>query len=413
MNRLLILSQTYPPDPAAVGQHIADVACRMVERGWQVVVYTSRRGYDDPSRRYPWRENRDGVEVRRLPFSSLGKSGILVRLVAQWSFILQAVVRCLFGRRFSAVLVSTSPPFAGFAGAMLKKVCGWPFVWWVMDVNPDQMVTSGRARESAPLVRVFNWMNRVTLRAADSVIALDRFMRERLLAKLDIGARLSVIPPWSHDVVREDVPHDANPFRRRHDLGGAFVVMYSGNHGYSTPLATLLEATHALRDEPRLKFVFIGGGVLKDGIDEMVRRESPPNILSLPYQPLADIRFSLSSADVHVVSIANEGVGIIHPCKVYGALAMGRPVIALAPRVSYLGDMLDRHSAGWLVEHGDVAGLVSVIRSLVAMPRDELAGRANAARDAARGEFARQRLVDQVCDVIASVAAAPRVEGVR
>jgi len=52
---LLILSQTYPPDPAAVGQHIADVAARMVERGWKVTVYTSRRGYDDPTRRYPWR----------------------------------------------------------------------------------------------------------------------------------------------------------------------------------------------------------------------------------------------------------------------------------------------------------------------------------------------------------------------
>jgi colanic acid biosynthesis glycosyl transferase WcaI len=413
MKRLCVITQTYPPDPAAVGQHIADVACRMVERGWQVVVYTSRRGYDDPSHRYPWRENRDGVEVRRLPFSSLGKSGILVRLVAQWSFILQALLRCLFGGRFSAVLVSTSPPFAGFAGSMLKKIRGWPFVWWVMDVNPDQMVASGRARESAPLVRVFNWMNRVTLRAADRVIALDRFMRDRLSAKIDVGDRLSVIPPWSHDVVRDDVPHDSNPFRQRHDLGGAFVVMYSGNHGYSTPIATLLAASKILREQPRIKFVFIGGGVLKGDIDEMVHRESPPNIISLPYQPLADIRYSLSSADVHIVSLAKEGVGIVHPCKVYGALAMGRPVIALAPRVSYLGDMLDRHHVGWHVEYGDVAGLVTVIRSLAAMSESQLATLAAAARDAARGEFSRQRLVDQVCDLISSAGSNPRAEAVR
>ena len=400
MSHLLILTQTYPPDPAAVGQHIADVARRMVGRGWKVTVFTSRRGYDDPSRRYPYRETLDGVDVRRLPLSSLGKTGILIRLVAQGSFILQAVACGLFQRRVSAVLVSTSPPFAGFAGCLLKSLRGWPFVWWVMDVNPDQMVTSGRASASSPLVRVFDWMNRLTLNAASGVISLDRFMRDRLLAKADVREKMAVIPPWSHDIVREDVPHAANPFRTAHHLGDSFVVMYSGNHGYSTPLDTLLAAAKQLEDEPRLKFVFIGGGVVKVAIDDMVRRTAPPNILSLPYQPLADIRYSLSSADVHVVSLANEGVGIVHPCKIYGALAMGRPVIALAPRESYVGDILTAHRVGWLVEHGEVTELVALLRQLVEMPRNGLAEYGVRARDAARGEFRREKLLDEVCDIV-------------
>jgi len=408
MNHLLILSQTYPPDPAAVGQHIADLARRMVERGWKVTVYTSRRGYDDPRRVYPWRETRDGVSIRRLPLSSLGKSGILIRLAAQWSFILQAVLGSLFLRGVSAVLVSTSPPFAGFAGWLLKSLRGWPFVWWVMDVNPDQMVESGRARASSPLVRVFDWMNRLTLNGASRVVVLDRFMRDRLLAKVDVREKMVVIPPWSHDTVREDVPHDANPFRATHGLGESFVVMYSGNHGLSHPLDTLLAAARELEHEPRLKFAFIGGGVVKVAIDEMVRRTSPPNILSLPYQPLADLRYSLSSADVHVVSLANEGVGIVHPCKIYGALAMGRPVIALAPRGSYVGDIMEGHRVGWLVEHGDVANMVALLRELVAMPRDRLADYGAAARTAARGEFCRERLLDAVGDVVQGAAVSPR-----
>lgn len=400
MSRLLILTQTYPPDPAAVGQHIADVARRMVERGWKVTVFTSRRGYDDPSRCYPWRETLDGVDVRRLPLSSLGKSGILIRLAAQASFIFQALAYSLFLREVTNVLVSTSPPFAGFAGCILKSLRGWPFVWWVMDVNPDQMVTSGRARASSPLVRIFDWMNRLTLSAAGSVIALDRFMRDRLLAKARIDEKLAVIPPWSHDTVQDDVPHEANPFRTAHGLQNSFVVMYSGNHGYSTPLDTLLAAAEQLEHERRLKFVFIGGGVVKVAIDEMVRRTAPPNIISLPYQPLADIRYSLSSADVHVVSLANEGVGIVHPCKVYGALAMGRPVIALAPRGSYVGDILTAHRAGWLVEHGDVAALVNLLRELVAMPRARLVEYGAEARSAALGEFRRETLLNRVCDIV-------------
>lgn len=408
MPTLLILSQTYPPDPAAVGQHIADVAERMVERGWRVVVYTSRRGYDDPSQRYAWRETLRGVEVRRLPFSSFGKGAIAVRLAAQMLFMVQALARSVFTRSVTAILVSTSPPFAGFGGYLLAAVRRVPFVWWVMDINPDQMVTSGRLRATSAIARAFDWMNRRTLHGAWSVIVLDRFMRDCLLKKADVAAKIAIVPPWSHDVVRENLPHDRNPFRQQQGFGDSLVVMYSGNHGYSTPLGTLLDAAKELEGEPALKFVFIGGGVIKRQIDEMVARESPTNIVTLPYQPLAEIRYSLSSADVHVVSLANEGVGVVHPCKVYGALAIGRPIIALAPRESYVADILENHKVGWLVEHGDVQRLTGILRDVLRMSREELQTRGEAAREAARGDFARQRLLDRVCDIVACGAEAGR-----
>lgn len=400
MPTLLIISQTYPPDPAAVGQHIADVAERMAARGWRVVVYTSRRGYDDPSARYAWRERLHGVDVRRLPFSSFGKGAIAVRLAAQLLFMMQAVSRAIVLPRISTILVSTSPPFAGFGGWLLSIVRRVPFVWWVMDINPDQMVTSGRLRGTSVVAHTFDWMNRLTLRRARAVIVLDRFMRERLLAKADVADKTVVVPPWSHDVVHDNLPHDLNPFRRSQGFGHSLVVMYSGNHGYSTPLDTLLEAAKRLEGEPRLKFVFIGGGVIKRRIDEMVARDSPPNIVTLPYQPLADVRASLSSADVHVVSLANEAAGVVHPCKVYGAMAVGRPIIALAPRESYVADILKKHEVGWLVEHGDVQRLLDILRSLPAMPRDHFQAMGDAARQAARTEFARDRLLDRVCDIL-------------
>jgi colanic acid biosynthesis glycosyl transferase WcaI len=401
---LLILSQTYPPDPAAVGQHIADVAERMVERGWRVVVFTSRRGYDDPSKRYRWRETLRGVEVRRVAFSSFGKGAIAVRLAAQVLFMIQAFARGLFTGGVSAILVSTSPPFAGYAGNVLAALRRVPFVWWVMDINPDQMVKSGKLRATSLISRVFEWMNRLTLKGARRVIVLDRYMRDCLLRKADVAYKIAIVPPWSHDIVRENLPHDRNPFRQLHGFGDSIVVMYSGNHGYSTPLDTLLATARQLEGESRLKFVFIGGGVIKRQIDEMVDRESPPNIVTFPYQPLSELRFSLASADVHVVSLANEGAGVVHPCKVYGALAIGRPIIALAPRESYLADILEKYRVGWLVEHGDVEKLRSVLRDVLRMDKKELEAMGEAAREAAQTKFQRQRLLDDVCDIVADLA---------
>ena len=72
---LLVVSQVYPPDPAAVGQHLADATEEMVRRGWRVVVYTARRGYDDPSVLYP------SAEIRRAtrPNKWLAKCGTLTQ----------------------------------------------------------------------------------------------------------------------------------------------------------------------------------------------------------------------------------------------------------------------------------------------------------------------------------------------
>ena len=411
MPTLLVISQVYPPDPAAVGQQLADVAEEMVRRGWRVRVWTAARGYEDPRQRYPRRESRGGVEVRRLPLSSFGKGGIAVRLVAQAAFMAQAVVRAIFAREATTLLVSTSPPFAGFGGWLVSVVRRVPLVWWVMDINPDQMVESGRLSARSPLARVFDWMNRRTLARARDVIVLDRFMRDRVLAKAPVAKKLHVVPPWPHDNVLEDVPHEANPFRRRHGLEGSFVVMYSGNHGLSTPLATLLDAAGRLAAEPRLKFVFIGGGVIKKEIDALVARNAPPNILSLPYQPLDAIRYSLSAADVHVVSVADEAVGIVHPCKIYGALAIGRPVIALAAEQSHAADILARHRVGWLIEHGRVERLVTLLEQLVATPRAELAAMGAEAKRAARECYARSELLGRVCDIVAGRSVATHAGG--
>jgi len=397
---LLILSQVYIPDPAAVGQHIADVAEEMVHRGWRVVVYTSRRGYDDPATIFPARETLHGVEVRRLPLSSFGKHSIPVRLVGQSLFMAQAVLRSLFMRRIDAVLVSTSPPFAGIGGAIVSLLRRAPLTWWVMDINPDQMITSGRLAATSLIARCFDAMNRVTLRSASRVVVLDRFMRDRILAKCDVGEKLTVIGPWAHEDRLEPLPHDKNPFRERHGLSGKVVVMYSGNHGFSTPVATLLEAAQRLSSVPDLQFVFIGGGVLKKDVDRFVSDARPPNIVSLPYQPLETIRYSLSAADIQVVSIANEAVGVVHSCKIYGAMAVGRAVLSIGPGASHANDIVVRERIGWSCRQGEVESLVATLRVIAGTPREDLEEMGLRARRALQRHYSREQSLDAICDVI-------------
>ena len=62
--------------------------------------------------------------------------------------------------------------------------------------------------------------------------------------------------------------------------------MYSGNHGQTTPVKTVLEAAVRMQDRGNLVFMFIGGGMGKRDVEETIARHQPTNIIDLPYQPM-------------------------------------------------------------------------------------------------------------------------------
>lgn len=399
---LLVISQVYPPDPAAVGQQMGDAAAEMARRGWRVIVYTSARGYDDPSQKYPRREVRNGVEVRRLPLSSFGKSSIAMRLLAGVLFMLQCMCRGLWTRGLTTILVTTSPPMCSVAAMVISFVRGGaPIKYWVMDLNPDQMIVLGRITESSLPARVFNAINRAILRRAADVIVLDRFMVQRLERKgVNFADKLTVMPPWPHQDHLELIEHADNPFRREHGLEGKFVIMYSGNHGFSTPVKTVLDAALRLQDDSNLVFMFIGGGVGKREVDETIAQHRPINIRSLPYQPMDRIKYSLSAADVHLVSVGDSVVGVVHPCKVYGAMALARPILLLGPDPCHVSDLIEQHRIGWRIQHGDAEQATEVIRQIRSAGADELRAIGRRAAGLVQERFSMSILRDRFCDCL-------------
>lgn len=399
---LLVFSQVYVPDPASVGQHMADACAEMVRRGWRVVVYAANRGYDDPSQRYPSREVIDGVEIHRLPFSSFGKRSIAMRLVAGTLFMLQCIAWGLWTSNLRSIFISTSPPMCAIAAITVSVLRGGkPIKYWVMDLNPDQMVVLGKAKETSLPVRLFDTMNRAILRRAADIVALDRFMAERLERKgVAISDKLAVMPPWPHEGHLEIVDHADNPFREEHGLDGKFVIMYSGNHGPSNPVKTILEAALRLQDDENLVFMFIGGGVGKKEVEDVIAEHQPKNIRSLPYQPMDRIKYSLSAADVHLVSVGDEVVGVVHPCKVYGAMALARPVLLLGPDPCHVSDIIASHDIGWHIRHGDVDAAVATIRQIRQGDAQTLKAKGDRALQVVSAELSEPILRGRFCDVL-------------
>lgn len=397
---LLVFSQPFVPDPASVGQHIADAAMEFVRRGHRVVVITSDRGYDDPTKRYPRRENIGGVEVKRVPFTSFGKSRGYLRALGALVFMVRCLADGLFRRDLGGILFHTSPPFIGVVAAVIGRVRRCPTAYWTMDLNPDQLIALGKISAHGRPARVLGALNDFILREATLVVALDRFMSERLNQRGNFSAKTIVIPPWPHEDSLEPVPVAGNPFRTRHGLQDKLVIMYSGNHSPSNPLTTLLDTAVYYKNDPGLALVFVGGGVGKTEVEDYIAVHSLRNVLSLPYQPLTELAFSLSAADVHVVSLGNGMTGIIHPCKIYGAMSVARPILYFGPSSSHVADLLQAHDIGWRVSHGDIAGAIKTIETIRTTSRESLAEKGRTAHRVIRQNLNQTRLRNQFCDEI-------------
>jgi len=355
--KILLLNQAFFPDVVSAAQHATDLVRALAAQGHQITVVCSRRAYDSPSVTFPSRETWEDVTIQRIWNTGFGKAARWRRAIDFASFLVSCLGRiCTLGR-FDCVVALTAPPLISFVGLLFARITAARLVLWLMDINPDEAVAAGWLREGSLIERVLAWCLNRSLRGAARIVVLDRFMRERIVAKGIPADRVSVIAPWIHsDAVHLDV-EGRHLFRKRYRISGKFVVMYSGNHSPCHPLDSLLQAAAQLRNEPEIAFCFIGGGSEFKKVEEFARRSELNNIVCVPYQPLKDISASLSAADLHAVVMGDPFVGIVHPCKIYNVMALGIPVLYIGPAESHITDL---GGNDWLLttRHGHVSGIV-------------------------------------------------------
>ena len=226
--RILLLNQTFYPDVASTAQHLSELALELVKRGHTVTVVTGRQAYYNRQVLFARRENWSGVDIHRVYSTGYCRKTKWRRVMDFVSFIVSCCVRLATMPRHDVVVALTTPPLIAFIGAWRARSWRSRFCYWVMDFNPDEAIAAGWLRADSAPARILESMSRFALRQADSVIALDRFLKDRIVAKEIAPEKIAVIPPWSHD---DTVRFDAlgrKEFRKMHALENKFVVMYLG-----------------------------------------------------------------------------------------------------------------------------------------------------------------------------------------
>lgn len=389
--RIVFFNRSYWPDVEATGQLLTELLEDLSDDfDLEVVAGQPNAVPSGEPFQSTGTQIHNGVRITRLRHTQFRKHSFLGRVANLVSFTLSTAWSCLALKKMDVVVTETDPFLLALVGRWLQWRHGAKFVVYLQDIYPDIAVAVGKLREG--------WISRGirsllfgVYRKADCVVVLSRDM-ERTCREYGVSADvLRVIPNWA-DTVRVQPHKEANPFRKEHGLNEAFVVMYSGNMGLAHTLTPILDAAEALRDQPRIQFVLVGAGARRAELAAAVETRRLGNVRFLPYQPRERLAQSLSAADVHLISMQPEATGLLMPSKLYGILASGSAVIALADPQSELAELIQHRELGYVCDpHSRDSGaerLAYVINFLAENPA-EVRSLGHNARRLAEAEFDR------------------------
>jgi len=369
IQRLLILTQFYPPDYAATGQLISELAVHLTRLGLRVSIFTGQPGYAFDKDSAPKHEMANRVIVRRSRTSRLWPLRIRGRAINGLLFCLRAAMYLLRRRnRRYLLLVTSEPPYLPVLSYLANCLFGTPYVCLLYDVYPDVAVSLGVLSPRHWLVRFWNWVNRKVWRRAQAAIVLSSSMRCRILDKApELAGKIASIPSWADPEQIRPLDKADNWFAQQLGLVDTFTVQYSGNLGRCHDMTTIMAAAALLRDEP-IQFLFIGRGAQLAACVEYVEEQGLSNCRFLPFQDKSVLPYSLTACDLSLVSISPGLEGLVAPSKLYGILAAGRPVAAVCEPHSYLRSLLAEANCGSAFDNGDARGLADYIRKLATQP---------------------------------------------
>jgi glycosyltransferase involved in cell wall biosynthesis len=275
---------------------------------------------------------------------------------------LQILFKLLFGYRSYEIVYFTNPPMSYFASLFIKNT----FSVVVYDVYPDALYNVG-IREGNFIYNSWAAINRKLYAKAKQIFTLSDGMAT-VLSKYVTKEKIKVIPNWPFTDKFAPIPKSENPFVKKHHLEDKFVVMYSGNMGYTHSVDVLLDAAAMTKMDESIHYLLIGQGKKRPILEERVKNDGLKNVTILDLQPFDVIPYSFAAADLAVITLNEESGAVSVPGKTYDFLSVGAPLLCVCPPVSEMIALTNNYENGRCFSSKDVSGIVEFIQEVATDP---------------------------------------------
>jgi colanic acid biosynthesis glycosyl transferase WcaI len=365
--KLLLISQVFYPDQVSTANLFTNL-CTVLAGSEEidVEVWAGQPSYTE-LKKQPKNVNFKGVRIKYLPCSNFPKKNFIGRILNTITFTASAGFKILFSGKKTPVWTHTTPPFLGILIAFICSLKKQKFVYILLDIFPEGVIRLGKVSGLNPFIRIWHYLFMKALKRSEKIIVIGRDMK--IWVERECPAcrhKTEYIPHWQDESLLFPVDYSTNDFVIEKKLVEKFVVQYSGNFGLWNEVKTMARA--AVMSPPDVVFIFVGGGMRKQELLEELSGKDQQNIIILPFQANEKFNTILTGSHIQLITLKEGLEGMAVPCKIYGILAAGIPVIAMVPPESEIAMIVNEEKCGFVIGPTDLDGL---IRSITVLKSDK------------------------------------------
>ena len=323
----LINHHALPPSEPGGTRHYT-LARELIRKGHEVTVIASSFNHATGKQMSCARGKlRTFEQLGEVPFLFLSVPAYRSQLARFWNMFVFAFELWLgLGtrtmRKPDIVIGSSLTLFAAFAAERLARRMRVPFVLEIRDLWPQTLIDMGM-HPHHPAVVVFGMIERYLYRNSNKIVTLLPNASEYMVLR---GARSRDIT-W----IPNGVDLDMMPFPHAPTPREVLTVLYTGSHGLSDALDSVLDAAAILNKKAPGRFCFrlVGDGPNKPELRRRVETENITNVLFDHPVLKREIFALLQEADAFIITAKKIDLYRygISPNKLHEYMAAARPTI--------------------------------------------------------------------------------------
>ncbi len=385
MKKLLLYANYYYPEIASLAQLYTDLS-EGLKNKYEITVicavpcYTGKIEDRYLTQKYYY-ENYNGINVIRVKVSRFDKGNKISRVKHILSYFINSIGATAKAPRVDYIMTGSQPPILGgllgVYGKYYNRLHGkkTKLLYNIQDYNPEQTIVVGYSKNKLVL-QLMMLFDKFSCKKADKVIVVGRDMvntMDKRFAKKDGSVskkrpQTVFINNWMNEKEVFPLTRDndkVKAFKERYGLKNKFVIMYSGNIGLFYDLNNIIKVIERFKNNQEVIFPIVGDGTLKKELMKYVEDNDINNIVFIPYQSKEELIYGLNAADVHWVINAEGVKGVSCPSKLYGVLAVGKPVLAVLEKGSEARDIVETAECGYTVSPKDYDGIEVLINRFI------------------------------------------------
>ena len=290
------------------------------------------------------------------------RASAVSRIFSWGAFTVFCFTVLLFKSSYRQLFLVSNPPMTGFLGLFFRKYFRKRYSLLIYDIYPEVLTEFGYLSKGSRLVKLWSGMNKFVYGRAQGIFTISESMKRKLQATTDKD--IQIIYNWADSSFIKPIPKEQNWFVKEYGLQEQLTVMYSGNFGVTHDLETLIDVARELKDHGQFRFVIIGDGAKKQKLQNMIKAYGIDNVLILPFQDFSVLPYSMTAADLGVVTLSQGAESLSVPSKTYYMLAAGCSLLCIATEESELYQLVKEHNIGAIFSPGDVEGIKKFLLSL-------------------------------------------------